>query len=506
MMNRDSFKNRFLMTALACALVGSAIGLTRAEGDAADRAVAPAPAEQLSSAFTSAARRVGPSVVNIVAVDHDQVAALPREFPGGGGDRFPDLFGDEGLRRFFDQMRPDLRPQAQQTPGRPGGPERRGQGTGFVARADGYIVTNNHVVAGAEALVVTLQDGREYDAVVVGTDAESDVAVLRIEAGDLDPVVFGESDGIETGEWVIAVGSPFGLQQTVTAGIVSATGRSGMGLATFENFIQTDAAINPGNSGGPLVNLRGEVVGMNTAISTRNGGNLGIGFAIPSHMVRTVSDSIIDHGRVSRGWLGVQIQPLTDDLARTFGLDTAEGVLIADVVAEGPSAEAGLEAGDIVTAVDGNKVASTGELLGIVAQSAPGTQLALTIVHEGAERTVRVALGERPGSEAQPTGQASPHTPSADLGLAVEPLTEEAADRPGGVKSGVVASAIDPGGPAAACGLRQGDVILKVGATAVADPRAFWSALSREDLTAGARLHVMRGGLKHFLILKSPSE
>jgi serine protease Do len=461
-----------------------------------------ASAEQLSSAFKSAARRVAPSVVHIVAVNRDHVAALPREFPGGGNG-LPDLFGDEALRRFFDQMRPHVRPQAQQGPG---GPERRGQGTGFVARADGYIVTNNHVVAEAEELLVTLQDGREYDAAVVGTDAESDLAVLKIEARDLEPVAFGESDGIETGEWVIAVGSPFGLEQTVTAGIVSATGRTGMGLATFENFIQTDAAINPGNSGGPLVNLRGEVVGMNTAISTRNGGNLGIGFAIPSRMVRSVSDSIIEHGRVSRGWLGVQIQPLTEDLARTFGLDGGAGVLIADVVAGGPSAEAGLKAGDVVTAVDGADVGSPSELLGLVAQAAPGERLELTIVRDGDERSVRVALGERPGHAPQAGGQSSPYAPPVDLGLAVEPLSSDLAERLGGIGSGVVVRGIEPGGPAAACGLRRGDAILKVGATAVTDPRAFWSAVSEQDLSAGARLHVWRGGLKHFLILKTQSE
>jgi serine protease Do len=219
-----------------------------------------------------------------------------------------------------------------------------------------------------------------------------------------------------------------------------------------------------------------------------------------------VSESIIEHGRVSRGWLGVQIQPLTDDLAQTFGLAGAEGVLIADVVADGPSADAGLEAGDIVTAVDGKGVGSTGELLGIVAQSVPGARLDLTVVRDGDERAVSVTLGERPGREQQLTGHASPHAPSADLGLAVEPLSDERAERLGGPESGVVVSGVEPRGPAAACGLRRGDVILKVGAIAVADPRAFWSAMSQEDLAAGARLHVLRGGLKHFLILKTPSE
>jgi serine protease Do len=491
----------------AGAILVSALGFAYGHGNniapVPSEALSPVSVESLSSAFRHAARSVAPSVVHIVAVDHVDMAEMPREHPGGG---IPDFFGEDGLRRFFDQLRPRLAPQTQQMPG---GPERRGQGTGFITRADGHIVTNNHVVADADGLTVKLHDGREYDATVVGRDAESDLAVLRIDAEDLEAVIFGNSDGIETGEWVIAVGSPFGLEQTVTAGIVSATGRTGMGLATFENFIQTDAAINPGNSGGPLVNLRGEVVGVNTAISTRNGGNMGIGFAIPSSMARTVTESIIEHGRVARGWLGVQIQPLTEALAASFDLASTDGVLIADVVTDGPSAAAGLQAGDIVVQVNGKDIATPNELLAIVARAAPGSALELAVVRDGTERMSRVTLGERPGRDRRNGSGRIPHAPSRDLGLALEPLTADLAGRLGlsdADAGGVVVNGVDPRGPAAAAGLRAGDVILRVGPRDVTDEGSFWSAISHEELDAGVRQHVHRGGSKHFLTLRTPSE
>jgi serine protease Do len=316
-------------------------------------------------------------------------------------------------------------------------------------------------------------------------------------------VAFGQSDGLEAGEWVIAVGSPFGLEQTVTAGIVSATSRSGMGLATFENFIQTDAAINPGNSGGPLVNLRGEVIGVNTAITTSSGGYQGIGFAIPSSMVRDVMDEIIADGRVSRGWLGVNIQPLTDDLAESFGLDDSNGVLIADVHADGPSAEAGLKPGDVVTRIDGKPVTSTSELMNAVAAADPGRVLEVEVIRDGTRRTMAVTLGERPAPPQLAAGASGPDLPG-EFGVAVEPLTPEAAERFGlSADHGVLVANVMPGSAAAEAGLRPGDVILKVGTRPVNTPGAFWSALSGEKLDDGVRLLVRSGPAKRFVILKA---
>ncbi len=362
--------------------------------------------ESLSSSFKDAARNVAPSVVHIMATGRAEFAGRNG---GGRGQAAP--FGNDLFHRFFDQRQP----------------RQQGQGTGFVVRADGYIVTNNHVVAGAETVTVRFDDGREYKASIVGTDPDTDLAVIKVDATDLDPVEFGRSQQLEVGEWVIAVGSPFGLEQTVTAGIVSATGRSGMGLATYENFIQTDAAINPGNSGGPLVNLRGEVVGVNTAITSRGGGSLGIGFAIPSRMVHTVMDSIIDSGRVSRGWLGIQIQPLTDELARSFGAPDTNGVIVADVTADGPSREAGLEPGDIVTDVDGRHIEEPADLLNAIAESAPGSTIEVEVLRDGSRRDFEVTLGTRPS----PADTVAAHTLSADLGLTVETLTPQIAEQLG---------------------------------------------------------------------------
>ncbi len=456
-----------------------------------------ASAESLSTSFKEAARTVAPSVVHIMATGRADLAGLN----DGRGPAAP--FGNDLFKRFFDQMQP-RHPGRQAWPPRPSAsnaPCRQGQGTGFVVRADGYIVTNNHVVAGAETLTVRFDDGHEYLASIVGTDPDTDLAVIKVDATDLDPVEFGESELLEVGEWVIAVGSPFGLEQTVTAGIVSATGRSGMGLATFENFIQTDAAINPGNSGGPLVNLRGQVIGVNTAITTRNGGSMGIGFAIPARMVHTVMEGIISNGRVSRGWLGVQIQPLTDELARSFDAPATSGVLIADVYADGPSRRAGLEAGDIVIVADGRRVEEPRDLLNAIAESSPGRTIEIEVYRNGTQRSIEVTLGTRPA----PADAIAIATPAVELGLAVERLTPEIAGQLGVEPGrGVVVSSVRRGGVADASGVRRGDVIIKVGPTEVSDPDAFRATLARKDVTAGIRLLLQRGTAMHFVILKKP--
>ncbi|MDM7915861.1 MAG: Do family serine endopeptidase, partial [Candidatus Eisenbacteria bacterium] len=325
-----------------------------------------------SKAFVHIAKQVLPSVVTITSERTVQVTGMPGP---GGGFRF---FGDDFFR-FFNT--PERVPQT-------------GSGSGVIISPDGYVLTNNHVVREADQIRVTLEDGRTFDAEMVGTDPKSDVAVIRIKADDLVPARLGNSDELEVGEWVLAVGNPFQLSSTVTAGIVSAVGRSNIGLADYEDFIQTDAAINPGNSGGALVNLDGEVVGINTAIATRSGANEGVGFAIPINMASRIKDSLIHEGKVVRGWLGVNIQNLNESTAEIFGLDRPQGALVSQVVPGSPAADAGLRVRDVITEIDGRPVKDVEDLQLQVVDRAPGTRVKLTVQREGRDRTVEVKLGE----------------------------------------------------------------------------------------------------------------
>ena len=288
-------------------------------------------ARDLATAFNKAARSLRPSVVSIRSVARVQPQPVPRR-------PVPRDVPEEFRRFFEDDLFDDFMPRAPR-----GGFERRGLGSGVIVSRDGYVVTNNHVIRGATEIDVTLHDGRILSAEVVGADAKTDVAVLKVEDGNLVPAPLGDSDALQVGDWVLAIGTPFELEQTVTAGIVSAKSRSSVGLTDYEDFIQTDAAINPGNSGGPLVNLNGEVVGINTAIASRTGGYMGIGFAIPSNMVRLVKDSLVRDGKVERGQLGALIQDLDEGLARSFGYDSTKGVLIGDVLPDSAAQLAGLQ-------------------------------------------------------------------------------------------------------------------------------------------------------------------
>jgi serine protease Do len=435
-----------------------------------------------SEAFKYVTRAVSDSVVFIESVARRErtEAAVP---------------DDEMHRRFFgDQMPFDFGPRMPR--------ERRGSGSGVIVGDDGIIVTNNHVVASSDQVTVRLKDGREYAAEVVGTDPETDLAVLRVDAEDLVPAEFGDSTQLEPGEWVLAIGNPFGLDHTVTAGIVSGTGRSGMGLATFENFIQTDAAINPGNSGGPLVNLKGEVVGINTAISTRNGGNMGIGFAVPSAMVREVLEDIVDDGKVERGWLGVSIRPVTERLAESFGQESTDGVLVYEVVADAPAESAGIEVGDIIVSIDGRAVGSPNELMTAVAAIEPGERIEVALVRDGKQREIDVKLGERPGIEQLARTRLAP-TPTDRLGLAVQTISPRFADRLGvDPGEGVVVWRVAPDGPAAEAGLDRGDVILDVAGQPVDTAEAFARAVRDVDPERGVRLRVQREGATRFVVVK----
>ncbi len=489
---------------IAVVAVSAAIALplpaTAGEPSPGDIERALATADDLSIAFEHAADVVAPSVVTVrstVRVASDNSVQI-QPFGTQPDNPFHDFFGDDFFRRFGV---PTPRPR--------GGMIRRGQGTGFVVSADGYILTNDHVVRDATEVVVQFPDGngpaREFEAEVVGTDPSTDVALLKIDAEGLTPVRFGDSDALGVGQWVVAVGNPFGLDSTITSGIVSAKGRTRVGITDYEDFIQTDAAINPGNSGGPLVNLHGEVVGINTAIATRSGGNMGIGFAIPSNLAVSIMEQLREKGSVTRGWLGVVIQDLNEGLAESFGFEGTDGVLVSQVQEDSPAAEAGLEAGDIITGFGGEPVSGMDELRLRVAATEPGSRVPVEVFRDGRRVQLEVKIAEKEPSDAD--GADTPNTPAGKLGLGLHDLDEETARRLGlDVERGVVVTSVQPLSAAAKAGLRPGDVITRVGGRRVDDVRDFRKAIRKHDLRKGVRLTVMTGSVQRFVFLRVPEE
>ncbi|UCD34308.1 MAG: DegQ family serine endoprotease, partial [Nitrospiraceae bacterium] len=349
------------------------------------------------------AEAVKPAVVNISTVRTEKVADTP----------LSPFLDDPFFRRFFeDQFRHQERPRERKS---------ASLGSGVIISREGYILTNNHVIQNAETIKVLLSDKREYTGKLIGSDPKTDLAVIKIDAENLASIPMGNSDNLKVGELVIAVGNPFGLNQTITMGIVSAVGRANVGIADYEDFIQTDAAINPGNSGGALVNVRGELVGINTAIFSTTGGYQGIGFAIPSNMVHIVMNSLIDKGKVVRGWLGVSIQDITPELAAQFRLEKDYGTLVTDVVEHGPAEKAGLLRGDVITEFDGKEVNEPYILRNIVAGLTPGTEVEMTVIREGKEKMLHVIIGELPSDSEKATAEYS----NALNGVSVQDLTHD---------------------------------------------------------------------------------
>lgn len=427
----------------------------------------PSAARELSNAFTDVSRRALPAVVYITVektVEAQGRSPLNNPF---------DFFGEEFFERFFRGRVPE----GQQ----PREFRQQGQGSGFLISSDGIILTNNHVVGDANRVTVRLADGREFTAKTLGTDPPSDVAVIKIEGSELPVLSMGTSAAMEVGDWVIAAGSPFGLTQSITVGVVSAKGRSRLGITDFEDFIQTDAAINPGNSGGPLINLRGEVIGLNTAIFSRSGGYMGVGFAIPIDMVKTVKDQLIAGGKVVRGSLGVRIQELTRPLAESLHLQTAEGVLVADVLRNSPAARAGLRRGDVIVALNSKPVQDGGQLRNTIAMTPPGTRITLQVLRDSTRREIPVELGELPHEQTARAGEESPQPP-ARLGFNVQPLTPDVAKQLGAsATEGVVVQQVDPRSEAYQAGLRPGMIILQVNRQEVTDVEAFREAVGQAD-------------------------
>jgi serine protease Do len=447
---------------------------------------------QLSDRFHDVALALQPSVVSISSVKKVSAGTQDRSTPMPQlPEEFREFFGD-GLDRFF------------QFPAPRGGFVQRGLGSGVIVSDDGYILTNSHVVRDADEVTVILSDDRQSVAEVIGHDAATDLAVLKVNQTDLIPASLGDSNKEKVGRWVLAIGSPMGLDQTVTAGIISATGRANVGIADYEDFIQTDAAINPGNSGGPLVNLKGEVIGINTAIASRTGGNMGIGFAIPSNMASRIQQAIIEHGGVERGWFGAMIQNLTEDLAASFEFDSTDGVLLGDVVPEGPAAEAGLQAGDIVVKFDGKTIDNANELRNRVAETEPGTKAKMRVFRDGEYREVTVEIGRRDEDQAMPVGSAQPAT-SEDLGLTVQSLTPEIAAQLNldANDEGAVITRVDPSGLAYRAGVRSGDLIVAVNNRPIANVSDFRAALNDNPPSDGIRLQLKREGFSRFVYIKS---
>lgn len=437
--------------------------------------------------FTAIAKRTMPAVVNISST---------KTVRQQNQDLIP-FFNDPLFQRFFgDQFR-------QQIPR-----ERREQslGSGVVVRSDGYILTNHHVVDGADEVKIAFSDGRESAAHIVGTDPKIDIAVLKIEEQDLPALSLGDSSQVEVGEIVLAIGNPFGLGQTMTMGIVSATGRGGLGIEDYEDFIQTDAAINPGNSGGALINVRGELIGINTAILTPGApGNVGVGFAVPVAMASLAMDQILEHGKVIRGFLGVSVQPVTPAIAEAFGLNGAGGALVGDVTDDTPASRAGIREGDIVLEVDGRPVEDPRDLQLRIAQDAPGTRVNLTVYRDGRKRQMQVELAELPGDESI-TAHDGQGPPGAD-DIAVEDLTPEIArrlDLPPETK-GVVVDSVQPGSDWAQVGIRRGDVIQEVDRQVVETAGEFRRAL-RGSAKRSVLLLVNRAGQTSFVVVERYEE
>ncbi len=449
---------------LAVAIAAGLQAVSPTPATAGMTAQSAATAGALPGSFADLVAAVKPAVVNISALKPVPAMAGP-----GEQFRFPE---GSPLERFFREFNLPGRP-GMPGPGTPGGPQAQAAGSGFVIDAEGLIVTNHHVVADANEVMVTFDDGRRVEAEVVGFDEKTDVALLRVATEEpLATVELGDSADARVGDWVVAVGNPFGLGGTVTAGIISARGRD-IRHGPYDDYLQIDAPINRGNSGGPLFDRAGRVVGVNTAIFSPSGGSVGIGFAIPSNMVQEIVAELRDSGRVERGWLGVQIQPVTEAVAESLGLEEAQGALVADVMAEGPAAAAGLEPGDVIVSFDGKAVEAFRELPRLVAATDPGDEAKLRVIRGGEERTFEVDIASMPGQPERlaSAGEKAEPESTPRLGVRLAPLTDEVRSHLGLEDgAGVVVAGVEPGSAAASRGLEAGDVILRVGRDEVDAP------------------------------------
>jgi serine protease Do len=440
--------------------------------------------------FSDLAAQVSPAVVSVTVREHPTNVADQEGGPEGMQGGMPGF------------MMPHMQPQQRRV--------MMARGSGFIINSNGTIVTNNHVVKGADKVTVTLTDGTELPAKVVGTDPRTDLAVIKVNAGHALPSLnLGNSDDVKPGQWVLAVGNPFGLGGTVTAGIVSARGRD-IGAGPYDSFLQVDAAINQGNSGGPLFTQDGKVVGVNTAILSPSGGSVGIGFAIPSNLVKTISQQLIADGHVTRGFLGVETQPVTSQIAPGLGLDkNAKGALVASVSPDSPAAKAGLQPGDVLTSVDGHAVASPRELAQMVANDKPGDEAQIALIRDGSNKTLSVKLASMPDQQQTADAGQQDDQHQGRIGLALAPLNPDLREQlqlPERARGAVVAG-VQPGSAAEQAGLREGDLVIGVGSKAVTSPSEAVAAIRTATKAGhGVDLRIMRDGQAQFVAVSPNSE
>jgi len=448
-----------------------------------DQATAAVPAS-----FADLVKKQGPAVVNIYTTQTVKAPSSLHQFLFPEGKELPEQF-----RKFFGlPFHPDATPQREF--------KRTSLGSGVITTSDGYILTNNHVVKDADEINVTLANYEEYEATVIGRDAKTDLALIKIDPKhSLPNVTFGDSDELQVGDWVIAIGNPFGLEQTVTAGIVSAKGRS-INNESYGNFIQTDASINPGNSGGALFNLKGEMVGVNTAIFSQSGGNIGIGFAIPINMAKNVIEQIKEHGKVVRGWLGVMIQHVTPELAKNFGLDRPIGALVGEVNPDSPAQKAGIKPGDIIIRYKDKEVSQMSMLPAMVAQTPVDEKVTVVLVRDGKEKKVEVTIG---ALQEEASDFEAPESQGSKLGLTVQEITPELAETLSIEEdTGLLVSNVEPDSAADEAGLQRGDVILEINREPISDITEFNKLLLETKKGDSLLLLIKRERHTRFVVIK----
>ncbi|HSX12710.1 MAG TPA: DegQ family serine endoprotease [Rhabdochlamydiaceae bacterium] len=448
-----------------------------------DKVTAAVVPQTANKSFSTVAKKAIPAVVFIKVTgmtDEEGAAIESYQNPF-------DFFGDDFFNKFFGAAPRGKMPKQPQL----------SQGSGFIVSPDGYIMTNAHVIKGADKITVILNNGKEMNATLVGMDSHTDIAIIKIEGKDLPHIALGDSDAMEIGEWVVAIGSPFQLEASLTVGVVSAKGRQNLKITDLEDFIQTDAAINPGNSGGPLLNLDSEVIGINTAIVSRTGGYMGIGFAVPSNMAKHVMAQIIDKGSVTRGFLGVSLQPVDKDIADAFNLDKPEGALVSEVVKDSPADKAGLQQGDIIVEYNGISVKTLGSFRNDISLMSPGARVTLKVNRKGKLVTIPVVLGSASDSFSSDGAMQK-------MGLEVDNLTPDLAKQLGYVKGeeGVVITKIKPGSPAAVAGMRPGFLIMAINHKKVTNTDDFNEAIKDSENKKRVLILARQGNVTRFYSLK----
>jgi len=443
--------------------------------------------DRSAKAFSRVVKDVKPAVVHIKV---ESTVEMSQEYE--------QFFNNPFFERFFGPQHRFQDPQQRKR-------QQQGAGSGFIIDKDGYILTNNHVVEKADKITVTLSDNSEVEAKLIGADPKSDVALIKIDVDHALPTVnLGDSESLEVGEWVIAIGNPFGLSQTVTVGVVSAKGRSRVGINEYENFIQTDAAINPGNSGGPLLNIHGQVVGINSALYSRTGGYMGIGFAIPINMAKSIKEQLQNNGKVTRGYLGVGIQDVDEGLAESFGLDKSGGVLITDVQEDTPASKAGIKNQDIIVKLGDIELKDTQDLRNRIAQTTPGTDIVLHLMRDGKPIELQVTIGEQPADFGKVAQAVPEENPLSSFGLVLQDLTPDLAEQLGYKgRQGLVISEVTPGSPAAVVGLKSGLLIEEVQKVPVKNLEELKLIMQQSQTKDRVLLRIRMGQNSRYIVLKN---